>query len=98
MGWSRKTAAPAATTRWRTRSRPATPAGSEELREGKANIAEAYVSPENGELWLINCDIPTYAGANRFNHEPRRKRKPRLRRELAKLSPRKSNAPAPSCR
>ena len=27
------------------------------LREGKANIAEAYVSPEQGELWLINCEI-----------------------------------------
>ncbi len=57
------------------------------LREGKANIVESYVSPEQGELWLINCDIPTYAGANRFNHEPRRKRKLLVsKRELAKLS------------
>ncbi|KCZ83174.1 SsrA-binding protein [Hyphomonas adhaerens MHS-3] len=57
------------------------------LREGKANIAEAYVSPEEGELWLVNCEIQTYAGANRFNHEPRRKRKLLVsRRELAKLS------------
>ncbi|WP_273184342.1 SsrA-binding protein SmpB [Hyphomonas adhaerens] len=57
------------------------------LREGKANIAEAYVSPEGGELWLVNCEIQTYAGANRFNHEPRRKRKLLVsRRELAKLS------------
>nr|WP_321441801.1 SsrA-binding protein SmpB [uncultured Hyphomonas sp.] len=57
------------------------------LREGKANIAEAYVSPEDGELWLVNCEIQTYAGANRFNHEPRRKRKLLVsRRELAKLS------------
>jgi SsrA-binding protein len=56
------------------------------LREGRANIAEAYVSPEQGELWLINCDIPPYAGANRFNHEPKRKRKLLVsRRELAKL-------------
>ena len=57
------------------------------LREGKANIAEAYVSPEDGELWLVNCEIQAYAGANRFNHEPRRKRKLLVsRRELAKLS------------
>jgi SsrA-binding protein len=57
------------------------------LREGKANIAEAYVSPENGELWLINCEIQAYKGANRFNHEPRRKRKLLVsKRELAKLS------------
>ncbi|MEL7454609.1 MAG: SsrA-binding protein, partial [Pseudomonadota bacterium] len=27
------------------------------LRQGKANIAGAYISPEEGELWLINCDI-----------------------------------------
>jgi tmRNA-binding protein len=33
------------------------------LREGKANIAEAYVSPEQGELWLINCDIPDLSRA-----------------------------------
>jgi SsrA-binding protein len=57
------------------------------LREGKANIAEAYVSPEQGELWLINCEIQAYKGANRFNHEPRRKRKLLVsRRELSKLS------------
>ena len=57
------------------------------LREGKANIAEAYVSPEDGELWLVNCEIQTYKGANRFNHEPRRKRKLLVsKRELAKLS------------
>ena len=45
------------------------------LRNGKANIAESYATIEEGELWLINSDIPTYEGANRFNHAPRRKRK-----------------------
>jgi SsrA-binding protein len=56
------------------------------LREGRANIAESYASVENGELWLINCDIPTYKGANRFNHEPKRHRKLLVsRRQLAKL-------------
>jgi SsrA-binding protein len=45
------------------------------LREGRANIAESYVSPEDGEMWLINADIPEYRFGNRFNHEPRRRRK-----------------------
>ena len=57
------------------------------LREGRANIAESYVSPERDEIWLINADIPTYAPANRFNHEPRRHRKLLLKRkEIEKLT------------
>lgn len=57
------------------------------LREGRANIAESYASVEDGELWLINADIPIYAPANRFNHEPKRKRKLLVsRRDLAKLT------------
>lgn len=56
------------------------------LREGRANIAESYVSPENDEVWLVNADIPIYGPANRFNHEPRRLRKLLLKsREIAKL-------------
>lgn len=45
------------------------------LRLGKANIAESYISFEDDGLYLINADIPIYAAANRFNHEPKRKRK-----------------------
>jgi SsrA-binding protein len=45
------------------------------LRQGKAQIAESYASPEDGELWLINAHIPEYLQANRFNHEERRRRK-----------------------
>ena len=57
------------------------------LRQGRANIAESYVSIENGnELALINADIPIYTQANRFNHEPRRLRKLLLhRREIDRL-------------
>jgi len=56
------------------------------LRLGHANIAESYVSPENDGLWLINADIPQYAPANRFNHEPRRHRKLLLKkREINRL-------------
>jgi SsrA-binding protein len=45
------------------------------LRQSRANIAESYVSPEHGEIWLVNANIPEYLQANRFNHEPRRSRK-----------------------
>ena len=45
------------------------------LRVGRANIAESYAAVENGGIYLINADIPPYAGGNRFNHEPRRPRK-----------------------
>ena len=45
------------------------------LRNGRANIAESYASVEGREIVLINADIPPFAQANRFNHEPRRHRK-----------------------
>lgn len=57
------------------------------LRQGKANIAEAYVSPEKGAVYLINSDFPPYEAGNRFNHEPRRPRKLLLhKKEINKLS------------
>jgi SsrA-binding protein len=56
------------------------------LRQSKATIAESYVSPENGEVWLVNATIPEYLQAGRFNHEPRRPRKLLLhKREIGKL-------------
>jgi SsrA-binding protein len=58
------------------------------LRQGRANIAEAYVSVErNGALYLINADFPPYEGGNRFNHEPRRHRKLLLhKKQMATLA------------
>lgn len=57
------------------------------LRNGQANIAESYASAEDGEIWLINAYIPEYSEANRFNHDPRRRRKLLLhRREMARLA------------
>ena len=57
------------------------------LRNGEANIAESYVSEEGGEIWLINSYIPEYLEANRFNHEPRRRRKLLLnKREMARMA------------
>lgn len=57
------------------------------LREGQANIAESYVSPENGEIMLINANIPEYQQAGPFyQHEPRRPRRLLLhKKEIAKI-------------
>ena len=56
------------------------------LREGQANIGESYASSEGGEIWLINSYIPEYTLGNRFNHEPRRRRKLLLKKkEMARL-------------
>lgn len=44
------------------------------LREGRANIAEAYAREENGQIVMINSTIPIYPPAGQFNHEPNRKR------------------------
>lgn len=57
------------------------------LREGHANIQESYASVEDGELWLINSYVPEYSAGNRYNHEPRRRRKLLVsKRELARLA------------
>jgi SsrA-binding protein len=56
------------------------------LRNGRANIAESYAAVEGDQIVLVNADIPPYAQANRFNHEPRRPRKLLLhRKEIDRL-------------
>ena len=55
------------------------------LRDGRANIAEAYAAVEGREIVLVNADIPPYKQANRFNHEPRRHRKLLLHRKRGAL-------------
>jgi SsrA-binding protein len=57
------------------------------LRNGKANLEDAYAEVDRGEVWLLGCDIPEYVQANRMNHVPKRPRKLLLhRREIHKLS------------
>jgi SsrA-binding protein len=51
------------------------------LRSGQASIAEAYADEEGGELYLVNANIPEYAAAAHFTHEPRRPRKLLLHRK-----------------
>ncbi|MGY6549431.1 MAG: SsrA-binding protein SmpB [Roseinatronobacter sp.] len=56
------------------------------LRTGQANIAESYATVDNGELWLVNSSISTYAQARQFGHEERRRRKLLVsKREMARL-------------
>ncbi|MEJ2374827.1 MAG: SsrA-binding protein SmpB, partial [Pseudolabrys sp.] len=46
------------------------------LRQGKATIAESYADAKNGEIWLINANIPEYKQAGPHNnHAPKRPRK-----------------------
>jgi SsrA-binding protein len=46
------------------------------IRAGQVSIQESFVDLENGEqAWLMDAHIAPYEQANRFNHEPRRKRR-----------------------
>jgi len=56
------------------------------LREGRAELRDAYAHVRNGEMWLVGARISEYAQANRQNHELDRERKLLLRRgEIDKL-------------
>lgn len=56
------------------------------LRGGEGSIAESYAEVTNGEIWLVNANIPEFSHGNRFNHEPKRPRKLLLHeREINKL-------------
>ncbi len=50
------------------------------LRDGKANLQDAYARIERGEAWLVGANIAPWPGGNRANHEPRRDRKLLLHR------------------
>jgi SsrA-binding protein len=56
------------------------------LRNGKANISDAYGIITNGELFLLNLHIAPYEQGNRFNHEATRTRKLLMhQREIKRL-------------
>jgi SsrA-binding protein len=56
------------------------------LREGSAQMKDAYATVRDGELWLHNLHIPPYGPAARDNHEPERPRKLLAhRREIERL-------------
>ncbi len=51
------------------------------LREGKANVRDAYAVIRGGAVWLLNCHISEYLPGGPFNHQPLRSRKLLLRSE-----------------
>jgi SsrA-binding protein len=56
------------------------------IREGKANLRDAYARVDKGEVWLHNVHINPYSHRGYVDHDPRRKRKLLLHRtEIRKL-------------
>ncbi|HBX81239.1 MAG: SsrA-binding protein SmpB [Propionibacteriaceae bacterium] len=56
------------------------------LRMGRASLADAFATIDDGEVWLRNAHIPEYSFGTWKNHATRRNRKLLLhRREIAKL-------------
>jgi len=56
------------------------------LRNGRANIGDAYAILRDGEVYLINLHISPYEQASYFNHEPTRTRKLLLhKKEIRKM-------------
>ncbi len=51
------------------------------IRDGRANLADAYARIDDGEVWLIGAEIPEYEYGNRLNHKPKRSRKLLLHRK-----------------
>lgn len=57
------------------------------LRGGKAMLEDAYGRIDEGELWLIGCEIPEYEQGTHNNHKPKRARKLLLhKREVRKMA------------
>jgi len=57
------------------------------LRAGKANLQDSYAAVEGREVWLHQAHISPYEQGNRYNPDPRRKRKLLLhRREIFRLA------------
>jgi SsrA-binding protein len=56
------------------------------LREGKANLREAYAEVRANNVWLVNCHISQYLPGGPFNHEPLSRRRLLLhKQEIIKL-------------
>ena len=56
------------------------------LREGRASLADAFATVDDGEVWLRNAHIPEYSHGTWTNHTARRTRKLLLnRREISRL-------------
>ena len=45
------------------------------VRHGSVSLSGSYAAVLGGELWLLGADIAAYKFGNRFNHEPKSRRK-----------------------
>ncbi|WP_439545224.1 SsrA-binding protein SmpB [Sandarakinorhabdus sp.] len=45
------------------------------LRTGQGSIVESFAEVKDGQVWLVNANIPVFSHGNIFNHEPKRPRK-----------------------
>ena len=56
------------------------------LREGRANLQDAYCKVDGGEVFMVGAHISPYSHGNLNNHDPVRPRKLLLhKREIARL-------------
>lgn len=51
------------------------------LREGRANLQDAFCAVKEGEMTMYNCYIAPYSHGNQMNHDPVRPRKLLLHRK-----------------
>src|ERR1700731_3346511 len=61
------------------------------LREGKANLRDAYAVIRAGAMWLLNCHIGEYLPGGTYNHTPLRTRKLLLHKEQIEKLVRKTD-------
>lgn len=45
------------------------------VRHGEVSLSGSYGAVLKGELWLVGADIAAYKFGNRFNHDPKSRRK-----------------------
>ncbi len=56
------------------------------IRDGRVSIREAYVRPDDREIWLVGAHVAHYPPAGSANHDPTRRRRLLLhRRQIAEL-------------
>ena len=67
------------------------------LRQGKAQIRDAYARVEDGEMWLMGMHVPPWLFATGFGaHDPERRRRLLLhKRQIVEFGNRVAQAPDP---
>jgi SsrA-binding protein len=56
------------------------------IREGHVHLRDAFAVVQNGQIFLVGCDIKPYQSASHEQHEPRRPRRLLLhRREIDRI-------------